>query len=156
LRTLRFATAVAMLGLAVSSFAADKLFDPTRDSAKDLKAAIETARAQHKNILLDVGGNWCPWCILLDRTLAEDAELHGLVEKNYVLLRVNFSQENENAAFLGAYPAAKGYPAWYVLSSEGKLLKAEDTSALEQDHKLNAGYSKDALKAFLAENAPNS
>jgi len=72
------------------------------------------------------------------------------------LLRVNFSQENENAAFLGAYPAAKGYPAWYVLSSEGKLLKAEDTSALEQDHKLNAGYSKDALKAFLAENAPNS
>jgi thiol:disulfide interchange protein len=157
MRTLRFAAAMAMLGMAVSSFAADaaaKLFDPTRDSAKDLKAAIATAREQHKNILLDVGGNWCPWCILLDRTLAEDAELHGSVEKNYVVLRVSFSRENENQAFLGSYPAAKGYPAWYVLSPEGKLLKAEDTSALEQDHKLNAGYSKDALKSFLAENAP--
>ena len=154
MRALRFAAVVAVLGMAGSAFAAEKLFDPTRDSAKDLKAAIETARQQHKNILMDVGGNWCPWCILLDRTLNEDAELHGLIEKNYVLVHVNFSRENENQAFLGSYPKAQGYPAWYVLSPEGKLLKAEDTSALEQDHKLNAGYSKEAVKAFLVGNAP--
>jgi len=133
--------------------AAEKLFDPTRDAAKDLQAAERQAQAEHKNILMDVGGNWCPWCILVDRTLNQDAELHALLEKDYVVLHVNFSRENQNVPFLSGYPAAKGYPAWYVLSAQGKLLKAEDTSELESTHKLDAGYSKDALRSFLLANA---
>ena len=145
---------VTALGMVIPAFAADKLFDPTRDSTKDLRAAIDQAQRQHKNILMDVGGNWCPWCVLLDRTLVEDPELHGLIDKNFVLLHVNFSKENENLDFLGPYPKAKGYPAWYVLSPKGKLLKAEDTSELEQTHQLNAGYNKDTLRTFLTENAP--
>jgi thiol:disulfide interchange protein len=154
MRTMKLMTAVLALGMVVPAFAADKPFDPTRDATKDLHAAMEQARAEHKNILMDVGGNWCPWCILLDRTLHDDPELHALLEKNYVLLHVNFSRENENLNFLGPYPKAKGYPAWYVLSAKGKLLKAEDTSELEQTHQLDAGYNTATLKAFLTENAP--
>jgi thiol:disulfide interchange protein len=145
---------VIALGVSVSAYAGDKPFDPTRDSNKDLRAAMEQAHREHKNILMDVGGNWCPWCIVLDRTLNEDAELSVLLEKNYVLMHVNFSRENENLDFLAPYPKAKGYPAWYVLSAKGKLLKAEDTSELEQTHKLDAGYNKATLKTFLTENAP--
>jgi len=112
------------------------------------------AQHEHKNILMDVGGDWCVWCRLVDKTLAEDADLHKLLTKNYVLLHVNMSQENENKAFLSKYPEATGYPAWYVLSPEGKLLKAEDTSELEATHKVAEGYNKLALAKFLAENAP--
>jgi thiol:disulfide interchange protein len=154
MRRLHWIAGVAMLSVAMSASAADKLFDPARDSARDLQAAEAQAQKEHKNILMDVGGNWCPWCILVDRTLTEDAELHALLEKNYVVLRVNFSQDNENVAFLSKYPKATGYPAWYVLSPTGKLLKAEDTSELEQTHKLGAGYNKDALKSFLVANSP--
>jgi thiol:disulfide interchange protein len=154
MRAFRVVTAVLALGVSVAAYATDKPFDPTRDSTKDLHAAMEQARAEHKNILMDVGGNWCPWCIVLDRTLNEDSDLHALLEKNYVVLHVNFSRENENLNFLGPYPKAKGYPAWYVLSAKGKLLKAEDTSELEQTHKLDAGYNKETLKTFLTENAP--
>jgi thiol-disulfide isomerase/thioredoxin len=150
----RSVTVAAVWGLSAAAFAADKPFDPARDSAKDLAAAEQVAQREHKNILLDVGGNWCPWCILLDRMLGADAELHGLLEKNYVVVHVNFSRENANTAFLSGYPKAHGYPAWYVLSPEGKLLKAEDTSELEQDHKLNAGYNRETLKTFLVGNAP--
>ena len=151
---MKMVAAVLALGMVVPAYAADKVFDPTRDANKDLHAAMAEAQKEHKNILMDVGGNWCPWCILLDRMLNDDAELHALLEKNYVLLHVNFSRENENLDFLGPYPKAKGYPAWYVLSPKGKLLKAEDTSELEQTHKLDAGYNKDTLKKFLHENAP--
>ena len=154
MRGFPLATALLAVGCATAALAADKPFDPTRDSAKDLKAAMKQAEKEHKNIILDVGGNWCPWCIVLDRTLAGDAELHALIEKDYIVLHVNFSQENENKAFLASYPRAKGYPAWYVLSPEGKLLIAEDTSLLEQTHKLDAGYNRDTLKTFLNENAP--
>jgi hypothetical protein len=154
MRGFRWVAGMLVLSVSALAYAADKPFDPTRDSNKDLRAAMEQAKREHKNILMDVGGNWCPWCIVLDRTLNEDAELHALLEKNFVLLHVNFSRENENLDFLGPFPKAKGYPAWYVLSPKGKLLKAEDTSELEQTHKLDAGYNKETLRTFLTENAP--
>ena len=145
-----------LLGGAVIAQAAEKVFDPARDPARDLRAAETQAQAEHKNILLDVGGNWCPWCMVLDRTLAGDDDLRGRLQAGYVVVRVNWSRENENAAFLKHYPKPKGYPSWYVLSADGKLLKAEnDTSELEQDHKLGSGYNKDRLMKFLEENGPN-
>ncbi len=154
-----WAVAGLALGLAVAGLAgekpvAEKPFDPGRDPAKDLRAAEARAASEHKNILMDVGGNWCPWCLLLDRTLAEDPVLHAALEKNYVLLRVNWSRENQNAEFLVEYPETRGYPAWYVLSASGRLLKAEDTSELEQTHLLSTGYSKAAVGAFLEKYAP--
>ena len=154
LRRLMAAVVVA-LGAAVVAQAAEKVFDPKRDPAQDLRAAEAQAQAEHKNILLDVGGNWCPWCMVLDRTLADDADLHERLQAKYVVVRVNWSRENENAAFLSHYPKPKGYPSWYVLSAEGKLLKAEnDTSELEQDHKIASGYNKERVMAFLEENGP--
>jgi thiol:disulfide interchange protein len=120
-----------------------------------LQAAMQQAQAEHKNILMDVGGNWCGWCLVLERTIHEDPELDTLLEKNYVVLHVNWSKENENTAFLKRYPAPKGFPSWYVLSPTGKLLKAEnDTSELEANHKLDQGYNKEALKKFLVKHAP--
>lgn len=149
------AAALAVATLAAAGLqAADKPFDPSRNPNTDLREAVRNAKREHKNILMDVGGNWCGWCILVDRTLREDPELHALLEKNYVVLRVNFSKENENPKFLGRYPKPTGYPAWYVLAPSGKLIKVEDTSELEQTHNLADGYSKDALRRFLTQNAP--
>lgn len=152
--SVRTLAAAALLSAVSSAFAAEKIFDPAADPSKDLKAAEKVAEKEHKNILLDVGGDWCVWCRLVDKTLNEDAELHALLEKNFVVLRVNFSKENENKPFLSAYPKAEGYPQWYVLSAKGKLLKTENTSELEATHKIAQGYNREALKTFLEENGP--
>src|SRR5260370_802820 len=125
--------ATLLLFAAASSFAAEKIFDPTRDSAKDLAAAEVAANAQHKNILLDVGGNWCPWCILLDRTLHKDAKLNDALESNFVVVHVNWSIDSQNKAFLANYPKVSGYPFFFVLSSNGKLVHAQPTDPLETD-----------------------
>lgn len=151
--------AVLVMVVAVSGAAraAEKVFDPASDPSKDLQAAMEKAQAEHKNILMDVGGNWCSWCMLLDRTLHEDADLHGLLEKNFVVVHVNYSKENENKEFLKKYPEPKGFPALYVLSAQGRLLKAEtDTSELEGNHKIAGGYNKDAVREFLEKNKPKA
>ena len=151
---------VAVLGVMLVSAAAwavEKPFDPGSDPAKDLQAAMQRAQAEHKNILMDVGGNWCEWCLVLEETLHGDAELSALLEKNYVVLHVNWSKQNENAKFLKRYPEPAGYPSWYVLSAQGKLLKAEnDTSELEANHKIDQGYNKEALKRFLVKYAPKA
>ena len=108
MRGWQWASAVMALSLSVTAYAADKPFDPTRDSTRDLHAAMEQAQKEHKNILMDVGGNWCGWCLVLDRMLHEDPDLHSLLARNYVLLHVNFSKENENLGFLKAYPKRQG------------------------------------------------
>ncbi len=151
----RWVAGLAVMLVSAAAWAAEKPFDPGSDPAKDLQAAMQRAQAEHKNILMDVGGNWCGWCLVLEKTLHEDPELEGLLEKNYVVLHVNWSKENENAKFLKRYPEPAGYPSWYVLSPEGRLLKAEnDTSELEANHKLDQGYNKEALKKFLVKYAP--
>ena len=146
--------AIALLVASASSFAADKIFDPARDSAKDLAAAETQAAAGHKHILLDVGGNWCSWCHLLDRTLHENPALLAALESNYVVVHVDWSPDHQNEAFLSHYPKTEGYPYLLVLSEKGKLLHAQQTDVLETDHHLNAGYNQPAVLEFLTHWAP--
>ena len=149
------AVLVVMVSVSAAAWAMDKPFNPASDPAKDLQAAMQRAQAEHKNILMDVGGNWCGWCLVLEETLHGDAELSALLEKNYVVLHVNWSKENENAKFLKRYPEPAGYPSWYVLSPTGKVLKAEtNTGELEANHKIDQGYNKEALKSFLEKYTP--
>src|SRR5882724_544954 len=123
---------VLIAGLALAmlpgvSFAADKVvnkvankvFDPTSDAAKDLVAAKQQAKAEHKNILLDVGGNWCGWCLVLDKLTHQDAGLNAALEKGFVVVHVNYSEENKNEAFLKQFPKVDGFPHLFVLSADG-------------------------------------
>lgn len=129
-------------------------FDPSRNAANDLAAAKQQATAEHKNILLDVGGNWCPWCILLDPFLHENADLAGMLNDHYVVVHVNMSRENQNADFLAHYPKVPGYPYLMVLSPEGKLLHAQDTDPLQNSENLKQGYNQKRVQKFLQKWSP--
>jgi len=112
-------------------------FDPARVAADDLKNAIVKATAEDKRIILDVGGEWCGWCRLMDNFLIKNVELGKLRDDNFVWVKVNMSEENENKEFLAAYPEVKGYPHLFVLEKDGKLLYSQDTSALEDGKSYN-------------------
>lgn len=129
-------------------------FDPARDAAQDLVAAREIALRDGKHILLDVGGKWCVWCRYMDRFFEETADLKALRDKNYVLLKVNFSPENENQAFLGQYPKIHGYPHLFILDAQGKLLHSQETGVLELEKA--RGYDLKKMRAFLTKWAPKS
>jgi thioredoxin-related protein len=124
---------------------AEKIFDPSRDAEKDIAAAIKTATKENKRILIDVGGNWCGWCHKLDNLFKSDKEIGGMLKKNYVVVKVNFSPENENKKVLDRYPKISGYPHIFVLDKAGKLLHSQDTGLLETgDH-----HDPDKVKTFL-------
>ena len=125
-------------------------FDPTRDARADLDAAIKAAAISGKNIVLDVGGEWCPWCVFMDKFFYQNPEIDKLREASYVWVKVNFSKENKNEAFLAAYPPAAGYPHLYVLDPTGKLMQSQDTSLLE----MGKGYNPDKMVEFLNKWAP--
>jgi len=120
-------------------------YDPARDPAQDLRAAIEVASKDGKRILLEVGGDWCIWCHRMDGFFEDNAELLKLREANFVLVKVNYSEENQNETFLGQYPDVAGYPHLFVLDGDGKLLKSQDTGELE----LGKTYNLQKFMAFL-------
>ena len=120
-------------------------FDPTRDAAADVATATSIARAQRKRVLVDVGGEWCPWCHILDRFVAGNGDVKKLVDDNYVWVKVNWSLQNKNEALLSRWPKVQGYPHLFVLDGEGALLQSQDTGALEAGD----SYDKEKVLAFL-------
>lgn len=126
-------------------------FDPLRNSADDLKAAVATATKENKRIILDVGGEWCIWCRWMDEYFIKNPELSKLRDENFVWLKVNMSEENENAEFLSAYPKADGYPHLYVLESDGTFLHSQGTGVLEDGKK---SYDLHKFTEFLKKWSP--
>lgn len=121
-------------------------FDPMRNPADDLQIAIARAQKENKRIILDVGGEWCGWCRHMDNYLIKNAELGKLRDENFVWVKVNMSDENENKEFLSKYPEIKGYPHLFVLEKDGKFLHSQDTSELEEKETYNLQKFTDFLQ----------
>jgi len=129
-------------------------FDPARDPVADLATAKVEAQRGGKRIVLDVGGEWCSWCHLLDAFIEGDAEIRSFRDANYVWMKVNYSEDNENAAFLSQFPQIKGYPHLFVLDAQGTLLHSQFTGELEADKGQPKGYNRERFLAFMKEWAP--
>ena len=123
-------------------------FDPSRNGEKDIAAAVAEAQRTGRNVLLEVGGEWCSWCHILDKYFVDNPKLTELRDRNYVTVKINFSQENLNEALLSKYPTISGYPHLLVLDSSGKLLKSQETSALEEGKSYNLGRFTDFLNKW--------
>lgn len=128
------------------------VYDPKRDPQADLQHAIAVAQETNQHILLEVGGDWCVWCHKMDVFYEKHPELLTLREKNYILVKVNFSDANENKTFLAHYPDVAGYPHIFVLDRDGKLLHSEDTAKLEQGD----SYHLERFTTFLKKWGPDS
>lgn len=128
-------------------------YDPGRNPNADLQAAIQEAQRTGRNILMDVGGNWCVWCRAMDKFFEKNSDVAALRDKNFVWMKVNFSRENTNQKFLSQYPRIAGYPNIFVLDNTGTLLYNEDTSNLES--KPAPSYSRKAFINFLKKWSPS-
>lgn len=133
-----------------NDFSLPKKFDPERDAAKDIKQTIQLANASGKRVLIDVGGEWCIWCHRLDAFIEANMELKNLIDANFIWLKVNYSKENKNESVLSKYPEIPGYPHFFVLDTDGKLLLSQDTGQFEEQK----DYSKKKLMAFFSDWSP--
>ncbi len=124
-----------------------KLYDPTADAGRDLSSAVQAAKEQNKQVLVQVGGNWCSWCIKLHGFFESDARVDSILKADYVLVRINYSKENKNPEVLASldYPQRFGFPVLLVLDQNGKRLHTQDTGFLE----LDKGYDPEKVSRFL-------
>ncbi len=122
-----------------------KIYDESRDPFKDATAAIALANKTNRNVLIEVGGNWCTWCNKMDAFLEKNPNVYQTLHSKFVLLKINVSDDNENADFMKALPPVLGYPHMYVSTGTGKMILSKDTAELQN----NGEYSAKIWLAFL-------
>lgn len=129
-----------------------KLYHPNADAKADIAAAVKQAAASHKNVLLQLGGNWCIWCIYFNDLVKNDAELDKYLRANYVVVHVNYSPENKNEKVLAdlGYPQRFGFPVFVVLDDKGKRLHTQNSAYLEE----GKGHSKAKVMEFFQNWSP--
>jgi thiol:disulfide interchange protein len=123
-------------------------FDPVRDPKADLEQAVGRAKISGKRVILDVGGEWCGWCKYMDKFFYQNANISRIRDENFIWVKINYSEENENIPFLSAYPAISGYPHLFVLDSDGTLLHSQPTDALEEEKGYNLAKFTEFLKTW--------
>ena len=125
-------------------------FDASRDAEQDIDAGVAEAKRSGRRVLLDVGGEWCVWCKKLDQFFDDNQDVADFLHENFVLVKVNFSLENENERVLSRYPEMQGFPHFFVLDDAGRLLRSQGTAELEEgDH-----HDRAKVLAFLRRWAP--
>jgi len=120
-------------------------YDPSRDPFKDGLDAIKLAQQSNRRILIEVGGEWCKWCHILDNFLDKNPDIKQRLHKTFVMLKINVSDKNDNKKFLQAFPKPLGYPHMYVTESNGDILWSKDTA----DFLVKGQYSRQQFTEFF-------
>ncbi len=150
--------AVMFLALTSAAWAADGPYDPGADAWKDVQQAAQRAAASHRNVLVVVGGNWCPWCRALDRLMTTDAAVKDAVASGFELVHVNYSKENKNPEVMErlGHPEKNGFPVLVVVSPGLEVLHTQRSDVLEKGTAKNPGHDPAKVIAFLHQWAPAS
>ncbi len=123
------------------------LYNPGINAVPQIHHAVDSARKSHKHVLIQVGGNWCPWCIRMHDFIKEHYRLDSIIQANYVFIRVNYSNENKNpeAMELLDFPQRFGFPVLVILDENGNRIHTQNTAYLEEDN----SYSEKIIFSFL-------
>ena len=126
------------------------LYNPDLNAHEQLTQAIIKAQAQNKHILIQVGGNWCPWCIKLHDFMHEHERIDSLIQADYILIYVNYSKDNKNPEIMTrlGYPQRFGFPVLVILDANGERLHTQNTVYFEKDELYSEEKILDCLKAW--------
>ncbi len=96
-----------------------------------VRAAAARAKAAHKLLLIDFGGNWCPDCRVLSGLMEEPAA-KAFLAKHYEIVLVDVGHMDKNLNIPARYGIAKvrAVPAVVVVDPAGKVLNPGDEFAL--------------------------
>lgn len=124
----------------------NKLFDPNQNPSLGIQRAVQRARLEKKNLLIEVGADWCVWCHRLETFIVSNPELHLLRSRHYIHMRL-FSGEGGNLPdVFNKLPPFDGIPHFFVYDSQGNLLHSQHTEPFE----VGESYDYNKVWEFLA------
>lgn len=129
------------------SSAAVKIYHPEANARAAIDSAVVRAAKQQKHVFIQVGGNWCPWCLAFHQLVDQTPELKAYLNEKYETVLVNWSKENKNEAVMASlgYPGRFGYPVFVILDGQGNRLHTQNSAYLEE----GKGHSAKKVMDFL-------
>jgi len=123
------------------------IYNPKANAKADLESAAAKAKKAGKHVFVQVGGNWCSWCIVFHKLVDATPELKDYLNNNYETVLVNYSPENKNADVMASlgYPGRFGFPVFVILDGNGKVLHIQNSAYLEE----GKGHSVKKVMEFL-------
>src|SRR5438445_8537395 len=86
--------------------------------------AFAAAQRENKPMLLDIGAVWCHWCHVMDRESYDDAEVAGIVNENFIAVKVDRDErpdiDSRYQTAISAISGQGGWPLTAFLTPEGK------------------------------------
>lgn len=142
------AFAFALIGSAVAGAggSGDLGYDPQVDPFEQYHAAIATAKADDKLVLVIAGGDWCRWCHVLNRFVSRNADVQQGMDDTFVVVKVYVGDENYNEDFFSQLPEARGAPHFWIISPDRNVLSSQSTGAFEKG---GNGYDKREFLEFI-------
>jgi thiol-disulfide isomerase/thioredoxin len=106
-------------------------YDEGADANAQVAAAMAKAKADHKLLLIDLGGNWCGDCRVL-AAFMRLPEIAAFVDAHYVVVPVDVGRENKNLQIPARWGVTKmdGVPSLLVVDRHGRLVDAGHVAAL--------------------------
>lgn len=105
-------------------------YDPSSNPSVDGENALIYAKQTNRKVLIEVGGDWCQWCHILDEFIVDHPEVKTALYDHFVILKVNVSEENKNIGFMSSMPEVDGYPHVYITNEKGSISFSGDLSPL--------------------------
>jgi thioredoxin-related protein len=149
----RFVVTAVLLFCLFVAFSQDmtkfKLYSPEANAKQEIATAVKEAKAAGKQVLVQIGGNWCIWCARFNEFVTNDKSLDSLVNANYIVYHLNYSKENKNSELLAKYefPQRFGFPVFLVLNDKGDLVHTQTSWYLES----GKSYDKEKVQAFFTD-----
>ena len=167
----RFLTTLLLVIIAICSVSAQqtanqtalkKVYNEDLNQMTQIDSALNVAKKEGKNVICQVGGNWCPWCLRFAAFATDNAEVSKAIAADYVYIHVNYSRKSSQDAARAAVtkqmlqrlnnPQRFGFPVFVVLADDGSVLHIQDSSFLEEGE----GYSQEKTLRFLGAWTPKA
>jgi thiol-disulfide isomerase/thioredoxin len=127
-------------------------YDTHADADRAVTEARQRAIAEHKLLLIDLGGNWCLDCRILAGTI-ETPRLKAFVDAHYEVVTVDvgrFDKNGQIAARYGITGRLEGVPSVLVVEPRSnKLINQGHTAALADARSMSPQALADWLASWL-------
>jgi thioredoxin-related protein len=132
-----------------------EIYNPEDDAQQKIDSSLIIAKQEHKFVLLQVGGNWCIWCLRFNKLTLETPELKKALEDNFIVYHLNYSKENKNENILAklGFPQRFGFPVFIILNEKGERIHTQQSDLLEDGQ---TGYDTKKVQNFLNQWSPQA
>jgi len=111
----------------------DRPYDENADANAAVASAFARAKAEHKRVLIDLGGNWCADCRILAGVM-ELPEVRRFLDAHYVVVVVDvgrFTRNLQIPARFGITERLQAVPSILIADPDGTLVDRGHVDAIE-------------------------